>query len=250
MMAHRTVPARPIIMERLYLRLLVLYPSAFRQAYAEQLQQLVQDCVRYDQQSRHPGVSFWFALVVDLIRTALLERLESLMTSSTVSRVAGPLAVIGGFFWAGFWSVEGTGTDTENGFWLLMLVSMSTIAGCLVTIAADSTLPGDRLRLMSALFGVLGIVLVLVGIMTGIWWLQAGGLMSVVTATILVGFSVLHSGWMPRLIGWSLISTSVLVVFSNTENWQIWLSLPFGAAWTVLGYALWSRATIRMTLAP
>jgi hypothetical protein len=249
-MPERDAPARSALMERLYWRMIVLYPSAFRQAYAEQLQQLVRDCIRHDRQGRQPGISFWFALAIDLLRTSLLERLESLMTPSTVSRVGGPLAVIGGLFWAGFWAVEGTGTDTENGFWLLMLVSMSAIAGCLVTVAADSTLPGDRLRPTSALFGILGIVLVLVGVMAGIWWLQAGGLMSVVTATILVGLSMLLAGWMPHLIGWSLIATSVLVVFSNTENWQIWLSLPFGASWIVLGYALWSRATIRMTLAP
>jgi hypothetical protein len=246
--SHESI--RAMSLHGLCLRLLMLYPSDFRREYAEQIQQLVRDRLRYDTPGKPPGIRFWLSLLIDLVRTALLERLESLMTPSTISRVGGPLAVVGGLFWAGFWSVEGTGTDTENGFWILMLISIASIAGCLLTIAVDSTLPGDRLRLTSAMFGILGIVLGLVGVATGIWWLHAGGLMSVVTATILVGISMLLASWMPRLIGWSLIVTSILVVFSNTENWQIWLSLPFGAAWIVLGYALWSRASIRMTLAP
>jgi hypothetical protein len=249
-MARRPGSVRVMSLQGICLRLLTLYPSDFRRDYAEQIQQLVHDQLRYETSGERPAVRFWFALVIDLIRTAFLERLESLMTPATVSRVGGPLAVIGGLFWASFWSVEGSGTDTENGFVVLILISLVAMAGCLVTVAADSSLPGERLRFTSALFGVIGIVLVLVGVMTGVWWFHAGALMSAVTATILVGFSLLLSDWMPRLIGWSMITASVLVVFSNTENWQIWLCLPFGVAWIVLGYALWSRATIRMTLAP
>ncbi len=72
-MAQRQLPRRPSSPERLYGRLLALYPRAFRQEYAEHIQQLVRDRVRYDQPGRRPGTIFWMALAIDLCRSALLE---------------------------------------------------------------------------------------------------------------------------------------------------------------------------------
>src|SRR5690349_17564390 len=84
---------------RLYIRMLALYPRAFRHEYAEQIEQLVHDRVRYDRPGQRPAVLFWFALAVDLVRSAAHLRLEQLMAPATVARYGGPLGMIGGLLW-------------------------------------------------------------------------------------------------------------------------------------------------------
>lgn len=247
-MADQRAPRKPSLTERVCLRLIALYPPAFRKEYAEHIQQLVRDRVRYDQPGRRPGTIFWLALAVDLFRSALLERLEQFMTPSTVARYGGPLGMIGGLLWIIGWSIAGAGvTDNTEG---IGLFALAAITGSLLTIATDPTLPGERLRVSSMLLSVLGVVLLVGGMLTGLWWLMVGGMFCGVAATLLVGLSMLLAAWMPPVYAWGLIVASLMIVVSNTENWQIWLTVPFGVAWVAAGYALWSRSTIRMTLAP
>jgi hypothetical protein len=228
--------------------MLALYPRAFRHEYAEQIEQLVHDRVRYDHPGQRPGLFFWFALAADLVRSAAHLRLEQLMSPATVARYGGPLGMIGGLLWIAGWTVVGSGASDNVSF--IGLFSLAAITGSLLTIATDPTLPGERLRLAGALVSVLGIVFLIGGLMTGLWWLEVAAIFCAVTATLLVGMSMLLAAWLPPVYGWGLIVASLMIFVSNTENWQVWLTVPFGVAWIAVGYALWTRSTIRMTLAP
>lgn len=156
--------------------------------------------------------------------------------------------MIGGLLWIIGWSIHGAGvTDNTEG---IGLFALAAITGSLLTIATDPTLPGERLRVANVLLSVFGVVLLIGGLLTGLWWLAVGGIFAAVVATLLVGLRMLLSAWIQPAYAWGLIVASLAIFVSNTENWQIWLTVPFGIAWVAAGYALWTRSTIRMTLAP
>ncbi|MEX2314482.1 MAG: hypothetical protein WD628_02110, partial [Thermomicrobiales bacterium] len=189
--------------QRLYSRMLALYPRAFRQEYEEQIQQLVRDRLRHDWAGQSPGTLFWLALAVDLFRSAILERMEQLMTPSTVARYGGPLGMIGGLLWIIGWSIHGAGvTDNTEG---IGLFALAAITGSLLTIATDPTLPGERLRVANVLLSVFGVVLLIGGLLTGLWWLAVGGIFAAVVATLLVGLRMLLSAWIQPAYAWGLI---------------------------------------------
>jgi hypothetical protein len=247
-MAHGPDLQRSSPMVGLYVRLLALYPGSFRREYAEQIEQLVHDRIRYDEPDQRPAMFFWLSLTADLVRSASVLRLEQLMTPANVARYGGPLGMIGGLLWIIGWTIVSSGVSDNVTF--IGLFALSAITGSLITIATDSTLPGEGWRLASALVSVLGVVILMGGLLTGLWWLEVGAIFCGVTATILVGGSMLVSGWLSPVYAWGLIVASLMIFVSNTENWQVWLTVPFGVAWVAAGYALWMRSTIRMTLAP
>jgi len=247
-MALGQFPRRPRVPERLYSRMLALYPRAFREEYAEQIQHLVRDRLRYDLHGENPGMLFWITLAIDLFRTALLERMEQFMSPSTVARYGGPLAAIGGLIWIIGWTIDGSGIADNNS--IIGLFSLAAITGSLLTVAPDPSLPGQGLRLASVLMSVFGTILLVGGVLTGLWWLEVGGLFAAVVATLLMGVSMLLSGWIQPAYAWGLIVGALTIFAFNTENWQIWFTIPFGVAWVAAGYALWTRSTTRKTLAP
>jgi hypothetical protein len=228
--------------------MLALYPSAFREEYGEPIQQLVRDRIRHDLTGRNPGIGFWITLAFDLFRSALLERMEQRMSPSTVARYGGPLAAIGGLIWIIGWTIAGSGISDNNS--IIGLFSLAAITGSLLTVAPDPALPGQGLRLASVLMSVFGTILLVGGLLTGLWQLEVGGLFAAIVATLLMGVSMLLSGWIPPAYAWGLIVGALAIFAFNTENWQIWFTIPFGVAWVAAGYALWTRSTIRMTLAP
>jgi hypothetical protein len=247
------LPLRPrgsLSPERLYGRLLALYPVAFRADHGDEMRQLVRDRLRYDGPGVGPGIRFWSALYFDLLRTALLERLEQLMEPAILARYGGILGMAGGLLWVSGWTAVGSGAAETESVVLFFLLALAGITGSLLALAADPTLPGERMRVAGALLGGLGVFLLIAGIITGAWWLFAGSLFSGVLGTLLVGLSMLLSGWMPPVYAWSLIATALALIPSNADNWQVWLTVPFGVAWVAAGYALWSHATSRLTLAP
>ncbi|HUG14659.1 MAG TPA: hypothetical protein VMM78_06530 [Thermomicrobiales bacterium] len=247
-MDHSIRPQPSSTAERLYGRLLMLYPRAYRDSYGTQVLQLVRDRLRDDAAGNAgTGARFWLPLFFDLMRTAFLERLDATMTHSNASRLRGPLGVLGGLFWAVAWTATAAGVENVT---FIGLLCLACLTGCLVSIATDSSLPGEGTRVASALFGALGVVLVLGALMTGLWWLAVGGIFSVVVATILIGFSMLLSGWGTPVVGGGLLASALAVFVSNSENWQIWLAVPMGLAWVVAGIVLSSRQTNQLTLAP
>lgn len=95
------------VSERVYLRLLHLYPAQFRQRYGSAMVQLFADQLRDARSARAPGglVLTWLRTVTDLAATATLEhtRRENTVAHSVeiyqptaVTRVLGLLGVIGG----------------------------------------------------------------------------------------------------------------------------------------------------------
>lgn len=61
---------------RLYAWLLLAYPPAFRQQFADEMLQVFRDCYRHE--ARHGSLwSFWFRTLIDLALTAIKERADS-----------------------------------------------------------------------------------------------------------------------------------------------------------------------------
>ncbi len=88
---------------RLFSLLLVLFPKQFRDAYGQQMQVVFRDYLRA---ARRRGrlwglIELWGATLVDLLKTALEERVRQMMSSrSALARWAGPLTVVVGVLWA------------------------------------------------------------------------------------------------------------------------------------------------------
>lgn len=95
---------RQDISERIYGRLLRLYPAAFRSRYAEQMRQAFRDACQaaYRQSGAFGVVLVWSATFGDLVKTALEERVRQGghgMSRSTLTSIAGPLTFVVGALW-------------------------------------------------------------------------------------------------------------------------------------------------------
>ena len=66
--------------------MLLAYPREFRFVYGSEMTQLFCDCYR-DTNSRGPIVEFWVRVILDVIRTAPLERWETLRNGETMRNV-------------------------------------------------------------------------------------------------------------------------------------------------------------------
>jgi hypothetical protein len=99
-------PARRVLAasDRLYRRLLVLYPRRFRQAYGGEVARVFRDCCRAaDRRGGVPAVlRLWLPALRDLAATALLERLGEgievsrawLVRSGAVAGIVGGMAML------------------------------------------------------------------------------------------------------------------------------------------------------------
>jgi hypothetical protein len=98
--------------------------------------------------------------------------------------------------------------------------------------------------------GVLGRVAVAVAVVgvvllgassVGGWWIFFAGFLAIVVGLLLFGIAVLFAEVFPWWVSTLLCLTATSLVLFNTEDARAWLLVPFGAAWVVLGYLLWSR---------
>jgi hypothetical protein len=74
--------------DRLYRLLLYAYPAAFRREYGPEMAQLFRDtCRDAYRQDGSLGRGFWMPILVDLMRTALQERVCSLLSTAAMENV-------------------------------------------------------------------------------------------------------------------------------------------------------------------
>lgn len=65
--------------------------------------------------------------------------------------------------------------------------------------------------------------------------------LAVVVGVVLLGVAILRSGVLPRWAAALLILGTLNMLGMNEQNTQVLMAIPFGAAWAVVGYVLWSR---------
>jgi hypothetical protein len=66
------------------------------------------------------------------------------------------------------------------------------------------------------------------------------GALAVVIGLLLLGIAMAGSGVLSRWVGLLLIFGTLALLGFNDQNAQVLLAIPFGVAWSGVGYALWS----------
>jgi len=94
-------------------------------------------------------------------------------------------------------------------------------------------------------FGTVGFVLALVGaivsiVSVGSWPLILIGSYALMIGSLVVGVGALVTNALPRWGSIALMVGSVAFFLFNTETAAAWFALPYGVAWTAMGYLLWS----------
>ncbi len=172
------------------------------------------------------------------------------MSASGVIRGGGLAALAGGALWVAVFAVYASRSQVPGpeppygsfeGLRVPGLLSLLLIA--LGFLSLD--LPGwrgqghgrlGRVGFDVALLGMFAIVVSWaswpIG-MIGAWILMVGSLM--------VGAAALLAGTLPRWGATALVVGSVAFFFFDTDPARAWFALPYGAAWMVMGYLLWTR---------
>ncbi len=75
------------------------------------------------------------------------------------------------------------------------------------------------------------------------WPVGAAGGLAFMLGSLLVGVAALVANALPRWGAIALIVGSAAFLLFNTETALAWFALPYGVAWVVVGYLLWSRSS-------
>ena len=94
-------------------------------------------------------------------------------------------------------------------------------------------------------YGTVGFVLAMVGavvsvVSVGSWPLILIGSYTLMIGSLVVGLAALVTNALPRWGSIALMVGSVVFFLFNTETAAAWFALPYGVAWTAVGYLLWT----------
>lgn len=67
------------------------------------------------------------------------------------------------------------------------------------------------------------------------------GALALIVGFLLLGIAVLRAKVLPRWVALLLIIGSLTMLGFNEQNAQTLMAIPFGIAWTAVGYTLWSE---------
>jgi len=267
-----------LVSERLYGRLLHLYPKEFRAAYGQQMRLTFRDACRvaYHRNGMGGLLALWLPTLLDLFKSALEERArqgELTMSKARLIALAGPLTILAGSMWvvASIGEmvilIEPASADTFwDHFWffpvfLSFVPLLFALIGTRLRFHPSAGVPG-RLGLALSVAGCAGmIIFVLASILLGVvapeveqvsWpdYVMAVCLLSLTIGYMLFGIDALRYRLLPR---WNLLPLLVglSVVFRLAPNWfdvpsyhPLQLTAYFlyfaitGACWVLLGIAL------------
>jgi len=240
--------------DRVYRRLMVAYPPAFRQDYGQPMAQMFRDCCRdAGRESGAAGVFLlWVRTLPDLASTALRER------TSQASRVVSP----GLIRWGSLASMFGGLLFTVKAFWdrndgplagadatdaLALVLPLLFLAG-LSGLYAQSRGRLGGLALAGFALGFIGAATSWVGEVAGEWPIPALGLVALLIGLILIGFSAISR---KRLMRWSALPLVIGLLgfawaltdsYGIVEGWARLVHLSFawafGLCWVLLGLGL------------
>lgn len=174
------------------------------------------------------------------------------MDKSHVVRWSGPLAILGGALWAlAIAAVSAKFGDSSQ--WLSLgdtgvvaFAAALAITGAMATLIPREDLMSTNAAVSATAFSGLGALLFLGGVLTDAWYVVAGGVYALMVATLIAGTAMLVRCGSIEWSAWLLVIASALMFLMNSENWQMWLGVPFGIAWMAFGYRLWMSSGRRM----
>ncbi len=125
-----------------------------------------------------------------------------------------------------------------EGLYLPNLVSVVLIVAGIVALHA-------RLRSLYGRVGTAGFVLALVGafvlVVSGASWpWELIGAIALLVGSLLMGVAALGVNAPLRWGAIALVAGSLAFFLYNTETARVWFALPYGVAWIVVGYLLWT----------
>ena len=132
---------------------------------------------------------------------------------------------------------------------LLSLVLFVAGAAGLVVLARRMERFG-KLGNAGVVIGAFGAaVLVLAGLIQAVFFggdfpLMPGfvipGVLALIAGFVLLGIAILRSGVMPQWAALLFIVGALAMLGFNEQTWRTLMAIPFGVAWLVVGYVLWS----------
>ncbi len=172
------------------------------------------------------------------------------MVSSNLIRWGGLVAMVGGVLWIVVFTLfalrpSGLGVTPPyrsfEGLYLPNLISVVLIVAGIVALHT-------RLRSLYGRVGTAGFVLALVGaavlVVSGASWpWELVGAIALLLGSLLMGVAALVVNAPLRWGAIALIVGSLAFFLYNTETARVWFALPYGMAWVVVGYLLWSRSS-------
>jgi hypothetical protein len=187
------------------------------------------------------------------------------MSSSIVARWGGLAAILGGACWIGANSalalrppgVPGGAYRDDSGLGPFMVAAMLLIGAGMVGLYLQYARHTGKLGTVGTFLGLGGGAALLasaaVAAIDSDSWLMPlfviPGLFALVIGSLLAGVTLLRANVLPRPVVLLLIASLLVLLIFNTEDARAWCALPFGVAWVVLGYTLWSGPLERRALA-
>jgi len=223
----QTTPGRSLAAhQRLYRTMLLVYPRAFRQVYGADMVQVFGDRLRDERarRGRRAGVSVWFLMLLDLFKTAPLQRMEKKMTREAAFAVVFAVGLVAAvaFF------ATGTGGP------MVPFLAMGALILAVIAFAATGAFKSNRARgnTPAGRFGPRD------------WWVGLAGLLGAVEIVMATGQLIDDPKWENALalaiVGGlgavALVGTWFRSRSRSTGDWMIVVGvLPFCA----LFWAVW-----------
>jgi hypothetical protein len=247
--------------DRVYRMLLNAYPPRFRAEYGPHMAQVFRDTCRdaSRQGGVMPVVALWLPLLLELITTAIQERIEEglHMSLSSLGRWSSPLAMLAGVSLVVYAVLAGqlapgiVGGPHRNADALTPFVAITFFSIALAGLGMYG-LFAEQLGHI----GKMGFALSLAGLVFGLiytggmllrnvmgepsWNWSVGAILCVMLfAPLLYGIAFLQPSGLPRWVGILLILAAIGVGFFNTEDNRVYWGIPIGLAWLGVGYGLW-----------
>jgi len=137
-----------MLSKRLFQMMLFAYPREFRHEYGAEMTQVFRDCYR-DTQANGPltAAGFWLRMILDVIRTAPLERWENLGKGSETMKnlkrdAIGLLAcvtiIVVALFLLGYLRAHGSGSILLAGYALDAIVSAGVVGNLVIFLLMRS----------------------------------------------------------------------------------------------------------------
>ena len=157
------------------------------------------------------------------------------------------MAMVGGVLWMVVFALFALrpsgpgGTPPYRSFEGLYLPNLVSV----VLIVAGIVALHSRLRSLYGRLGTGGFILALVGaavlVVSGASWpWELIGAVALLLGSLLLGVAALVVNAPLRWGAIALIAGSLVFFLYNTETARVWFALPYGTAWVVVGYLLWS----------
>jgi hypothetical protein len=172
------------------------------------------------------------------------------VSSSSFVRWGGLAAMVGGVLWMVVFTLfasspSGPGSAPPyrsfEGLYLPFLVSAALIVAGLVALHTHLRGIYGRLGMAGFVLALVGAAAELVLVVSGAFWPWGRvGALAVVLGSVLIGVAALMVNARLRWGATALVVGSLAFFLFDTETARVWFALPYGVAWVVVGYLLWS----------